>query len=243
MAQISFQILNQSGAFSDDQFFLLAKGKQPSGNTDPNKLPEAFLEFDENGAAVFVAATLQSKSSNFVRKLSEIRPDANGRRLLTVPNVFSGRLYLSIGQPVSLAPKIGGGLMTLQDPDPFLRRDPSYAVIYDKVEFSLDSNNIFFLNTTAVDFFAIPISLFGAGDGTPKNPDRRVGLTNSRQQILDTLKETLTKDWAALLLSFGGQVLRVSAPNKQPDFNRQYLDPHRPDLGPLRERPDHRGLF
>ena len=123
------------------------------------------------------------------------------------------------------------------DTDGFKTRDSNYYTIYDKFEFSYDSNGLF-INPTAVDFFAMPIRI-----SAPKSTSdfTASGLTDARSDILKGVGDIFSKfssdkssaEWSKLFLKFDeSSVLRMMAPGKamkdtgpgsNPTFASDYL--------------------
>ncbi|MFL6248776.1 MAG: beta-1,3-glucanase family protein, partial [Thermoanaerobaculia bacterium] len=128
------------------------------------------------------------------------------------------RVYISIGQALCLTVNTGPAT-TISDPTGFDPLAPNYYVIYDKFEFHLvppdPALNIVggvWIDTTAVDFFGIPMTLTMNG--------LTAGLTQSRASLLSTLGNALAASpWSLLTLnapsSLGGSApLRVMSANE-----------------------------
>ncbi|SNQ46254.1 putative glycosyl hydrolase [Frankia canadensis] len=92
----------------------------------------------------------------------------DGDTRLAVPANMSGRIYVSIGDPIRFRVVTdGAGNAALQHPAGWVASDPSYRVLHDFVEFTHNPAGMF-CNTTMVDMFSVPLSirLRGAADQT-----------------------------------------------------------------------------
>ncbi|WP_203758016.1 beta-1,3-glucanase family protein [Cellulomonas chitinilytica] len=119
--------------------------------------------------------------------------------------LVSGRIYMSFENKLDffLAPE---GLV---EPAGWVETDPNHNTLFDWVEFARDGSR-FFINTTMVDMFSVPISVSVVhGDGRPETQGRLV--TNGRNRIFDDLK---AYGWGDLIqYRDGGQLpLRAMAP-------------------------------
>ncbi len=230
MTYFTLKIQNGTNLVEDTNLFILGKGINPNHSSQGIYNPvESFLKFDSSGQAGFVTATKGMDSSIYAAPLSSFPKDGDCY-LLRLPKTTGGRLYLAINKAPALAVKEGLDTagnpvsLTIAEPDPFNSNDPSYAIIYDKIEYTYNDDGVW-IDTTAVDFFCMPLSLT-LGTET-------VGLTRKRSEILNTCKQGLTGEWAKCYLSVGDSVLRVVAPNKAfgratatENFNTSYLKPY-----------------
>jgi len=110
---------------------------------------------------------------------------------VSVPNLNSARLYVSYGK----SPVFKGANGGLTQPNPYKGDDALHEFMVDKVEFTSQTidNGMYELsiNTTAVDFFGIPLQYeiaghAGAGPKTP-NADFKVGVTATREDIYNDI--------------------------------------------------------
>lgn len=219
---------NDSKVMDADKIYIVGSGQDPNYNSSATYpvLIQSWLKVDGSGNVTFEHGEVGQKSSDYAVKLSDLPTDDSGNYELNVPMTTSGRIYISLGSPVDMhtmasASVVDGAIdmLTIVDPDGFLTQDPSYSTIFDKVEFTYNSGGVW-INTTAVDFFGLPISLHMDGEETK-------GLTSSRADIMSTLKAGLTGEWSRLYLEYGGQTLRVVAPNKA--IGRPSADENFPD--------------
>jgi hypothetical protein len=203
---------------------------KPSDGT--YSLVESYLQFDSTGIGNFVQVVLDMSSTQYAYPLSSF-PISNGQYQLQVPYTTSGRIYFSFAQKLDLTVVVGRDLhnkavsLTVAEPDPFDTQDVNFATIYDKIEYTYNDKGVW-IDTTAVDFFALPLALTLNGE--------LVGFTQSREAILSRLTQTFIGDWASLVVRdpldpSGANILRVVAPNKAigrstdtENFNEHYLD-------------------
>jgi hypothetical protein len=194
--------------------YLLIKASTLNGNQ------QCMMSFDLNGIGSCNVIAQDADLLNYETvSLDYLPQDANGNVVVYLPQVGSGRMYFSVGQPLDLYYDTNTKLVT--DPDGFNPRDVNYYTLYDKVEFSYTSNGLW-TNPTAVDFFSIPISLTDNNSKTVQN----AGLTGSRngilsdvQKIFNAYDETSTHEWSKLLLTYTDRSnnttnLRLTSPGK-----------------------------
>ena len=131
------------------------------------------------------------------------------------PPIISGRCWLSIGQPLSV-PIWDLGFI---GPAFNAATDPNYNIIFDKFEFTYESNNTIFCNTTSVDYFGLPITAKLTG-----NKSQTVGISVPRNQVFKAFQETPPFD--SLICTVDNTQLRILAPQKDPAFAPTYFDPY-----------------
>jgi hypothetical protein len=94
--------------------------------------------------------------------------------------VDSGRIYLSVGEPVLL--RVDEATLGLVQPDPGNPSDPNRQILYDWVELALDGTG-FHGNTTCVDQFGLPVALTVVDRGDPGHPLGPVGIRETRAAL------------------------------------------------------------
>lgn len=241
----SITLVNNSNIITNDEIYIVGKGQDPTNNSGSGTyngktydftMIESYIGFDSSGVGTFTrvdAATSAGKTSaDFCIKLSDL---PNGT--IQVPMTVGGRIYICFKYTLGLSEVVGYDAnnnpvtLTIGEPDPFDQSDSNYAKIYDKIEYTYNQDGVW-IDTTAVDFFCLPLTLAVAGE--------TVGLTESRATILNRLAQGTTAlkgldnaggDWGNLILNFKGTVLRVVAPNKavgtngfDPDYLNSYLN-------------------
>ena len=237
MAAFQVQIANNSNVFSDSQVYVLAFGKAWLPDTGTSAADQSYVQFDSSGNGTLVTPDATTLSSAYAQPLTSFPKNSAGNAYVMYLPACTGRVYVSIGQPLCLNVNVGSAT-TISDPNGFNPLDPNYYVIYDKFEFNLvppdPSLNIaggVWIDTTAVDFFGIPFTLSMNG--------LTAGLTQSRASLLSTLANALAASpWNLLALnapsSLGGSApLRVMAPdeaigssNASANFPDDYFDPY-----------------
>ncbi len=228
MTYFSLKIKNGTNLVNASDIFILGKGIDPNHSSEGSYNPvESFLQFNGSGQGSFVTAVKGMDSSTYATPLSGF-PKSGDYYTVQLPKTTGGRLYMAFKKPPVLT--VTEGLndqkqpvsLTISEPDPFKNDDPSFAIIYDKVEFTYNDDGVW-IDTTAVDFFCMPLSLTLGSD--------TVGLTKKRSTIIDTCKNTLTGEWAKCMVTVGDSQLRIVAPNKaigrttaSENFDTNYLN-------------------
>ncbi len=230
------QIENNSNAFQDSQFYVLAFGKAWDASNGTSSADQSYVQFDSSGNGTLVTPTATTLSSQYAVQLTSL-PQSGSAYVMNLP-ACTGRVYISIGQALCLNVNTGGNT-TISDPNGFNPLDPNYFVIYDKFEFNLVPANPtlkiaggVWIDTTAVDFFGIPFTL--------TMNKQTAGLTQTRASLLSTLSTALgtgaSNPWSLLTLDApvpngSSVVLRVMSPdetigstNPAANFPSDYLD-------------------
>lgn len=214
-------IVNQTQIVEPQDIYITIKG------TDVRTGDSCFIQFDAQGKGICQAVTDTSDPLSFTYRLSDLMYHDDTASIV-LPYLASGRIYLSIGQPVRFQISKQGNKSLVVDPDGFKPRDPNYYTLYDKVEFSYMPPNDqgigggSWMNPTAVDFFSLPLSIEQEGSAVFK----KTGLSLPRNEILDAVKilftaqdHTPTHEWKKLFLTYKSRdndegILRLMAPGK-----------------------------
>ena len=114
----------------------------------------------------------------------------------TGTNAFSGRIYISVGQPLLPFTPLAGvnanqtsGFPATGYTAPALASGtPGSLCLYDWLEFSFDVNQALNINTTQVDQFGFPISMSATG----------TGMTGGEQGVLNTSRTGIMTNLAGL---------------------------------------------
>ena len=200
------------------QTFILIKG------TDPNTDKACFIQFDFShtpATAQYIDVTSQTDSSRYTYALSTL-PLENSLATLHLPYLTSGRIYFSYGSPLRrfAIVKDGAGQEQIADPSVYNPTDSNYNTLFDKVEFTYLNNGKTWVNPTAVDFVALPLTIQQHG--------LSFGLTVP-QHTLDSVMSTAFQnntDYNSLIRrQANGHLLRILAPGRDDSsFNPNYLD-------------------
>lgn len=197
---------------------------------------QSFVSFTPKGHGTLVTPTASTSSTTYSYALGTLEAAHDGAYDLYLP-ACSGRVYFSIGAPLQLG-IVAGDPVTITDPlcaDP---TDPNYQVIYDKIQFNWNPEvydppieATAAINTTAVDYFGLPLSL------------TMNGITVGVTQPLATMQKILLEgnasstppqpglDAAAYAGSWGmlpvqgsnGTVVRVLSPATSPSSTSDFL--------------------
>jgi Beta-1,3-glucanase len=137
-------VTNNTGTFGNDEIFLYVVGTNlDTGRQGFVKAGSGFTEASPaaNGADGFADLSVPLGAP------------------LALPHM-SGRIYFSLGDKLKFR-VVGDN--ALQHPAGWVKSDPSFGVLYDVVEFTLNDAGMF-CNTTSVDMFSVPadITLTGA---------------------------------------------------------------------------------
>lgn len=98
-------------------------------------------------------------------------------RLLKLPKMAGGRVFISLGEPIYLRVMPGGdGHPGYAGPNPQNPSDPNVDVHFDWYEFTWDDAGLW-INTTQVDQFGLPMQLDVRGEGGAFR--QRTGITES----------------------------------------------------------------
>ena len=205
-------VVNHTYRYANNQIFLYVVG------TDLNTGQQVYVRPD--GATVPVSLSLNGADG--FADLS-IPLTANGDTTVNLPQL-SGRVYVSIDQKIKFKVVTdGNGKAALQHPAGWVSSDPSYNVLHDFMEFTLNNAGMF-CNVTMVDMFSIPMSLTLRGQRTQTTGTL---VANGRDNIFAGV---------AAAAGFGSLVvsgLRVIAPGHGIDaglFSSTYFDPYVNDV-------------
>ncbi len=208
-----------------------------SGNDSVYFITKAFIP-GENGGDCFIRFENDTATCDLVQHIEEdefkhytYSLKDNESINLQLPQVASGRIYISLGQPM-MFPIVTNDLgdVKIVDPNEQNPRDPNYYTLFDKVEFTNDGSHLV-INPTAVDFFALPLRIYNEHEASGIIS---VGLyEHDRNEIFTTLRDVITSHttepiWQKLFLNFENTPLRVVSPNKSMEaasgFDPHYLD-------------------
>lgn len=131
---------------------------------------------------------------------------------VTVPRLFGGRIWFSIGASLGFRVCPGPGLI---EPSVYNSSDPNYNVNFGFCELTFNQTQLF-ANITYIDFVSIPISL--QIDDTAGVVQRVAGMSqNGLQMVADGLRAQGNADgrrWSSLIISDNnGRLLRCLSPN------------------------------
>uniref|UniRef100_A0A4Y8PWA1 Uncharacterized protein n=1 Tax=Paenibacillus athensensis TaxID=1967502 RepID=A0A4Y8PWA1_9BACL len=204
-----FQLQNGSnGAYSDAQVYWLIIGYNP----DTHKL----CYVDTNGACQNASLgdnTIDIKG----RKAANIFHTLAEKSWVKMPNIESGRMYISYGSPVYITINMNDlGDMGFAGPDLNNSTDPNRDVYFEFSEFTI-LNGEYWGNTTRVDGFGFPITMRLTGQGGfDKAPgdfdvyDKTVGDVGTRAEIFAAFEQEVPAEFKTLIQA----PYRIVAPGK-----------------------------
>ena len=205
-------VVNHTNKYANNQIFLYVVG------TDLSSGQQVYLRRD--GVTVPVSTSLNGADGFADLSIPLV---ADGDTTITLPQL-SGRVYLSVDQKIKFKVVIdGNGKPALQHPAGWVSSDPSYNVLHDFMEFTLNNAGMF-CNVTMVDMFSIPMSLTLRGQ---RSQTTGTLVANGRDNIFAGV---------AAAAGFGSLVvsgLRVIAPGHGIDaglFSSTYFDSYVNDV-------------
>lgn len=134
---------------------------------------------------------------------------ASARRI-TIPHVAGGRIWFSIGAPITFLLNPGPGLVEPSVTNP---SDPNINVLWDFCEFTYNASQLY-ANISAVDFFSIPValSLVTGSGATQTVAGLPAGALDTVCAALDAQSAADGQGWNQLVVTSGGQNLRALSP-------------------------------
>lgn len=205
---MTLQLNNKTnGKFSDSEIYWLVVGYHP----ETGKL----CYVDKNGNLVEATTALNTITKGD-RKCADIFYTLEEADWVSLPNIVSGRMYLSYGSPVyvTINQDINGN-MGFAGPDLNNPSDPNQDVYFEFIEFTL-KNGEYWGNTTRVDNFCFPVvtRLFGEGgfDRVPGDSDvydKTVGDVGTRDEIYSAFASEVPEAFKSLSNQY-----RIVAPCK-----------------------------
>jgi len=149
---------------------------------------------------------------------------ADSSILIWFPEMQSGRCMISANYKLYMpTTQAKDGTWSFQAPAAANSTDPNNDIIYDKFEFTFDSTKTFWVNSTAVDFFAIPTTLkCERGSSGNVNNLKRDSLISTAQRWVSTYGNGL-QTWESTPVKVENTVVRFDAPTTSEKFDKQYL--------------------
>lgn len=169
---------NTHGAWADSQVYVEVIG------LDPVSGARAWVSAD---GAVHASSLADNTAANAIKG-----PDGHTypnyaftlaqSRLLKLPPLNSGRIFISLGAPLYM-PIQAGAPLGYGGPNPLNASDPNSSTHYDWYEFAWGNKpgDSIFINTTQVDMFGLPMTLDVWGNS--KAFHQQTGITESIAQI------------------------------------------------------------
>ena len=195
-----------NGKYKDSEIYWIVLGR--------NKNHE-ICYLDAQGNLVKASESLNTVTKNG-RKCANVAHSMAEAKYVYLPDIESGRMYLSYGEPVYVTfINSADGKVGYAGPDLNNASDPNSDVLFEFAEFTV-TNKEYWGNTTRVDFFSFPVvtRLVGQGgfDNRPGDYptyDKTVGDIGTRDQIFNAWKNSAPAAWKSL---YDGK--RIMAPCK-----------------------------
>lgn len=185
-----------NGKYRDDQIYWIVIGR--------NKNHEISY-LDAHGNLIKASSALNTIEKNG-RKCANIAHSLAEASYVYLPDIESGRMYLSYGEPVYITFNTDeAGNVGYAGPDLNNPSDPNSDVLFEFAEFTVTDKE-YWGNTTRVDFFSFPVvtRLVGQGgfDNRPGDYDvydKTVGDVGTRDQIFAAYKASAPSIWQSLV--------------------------------------------
>ncbi|MBS2535425.1 carbohydrate-binding protein, partial [Catenulispora sp. NF23] len=144
---------------------------------------------------------------------------------ITIPHLAGGRIWFSIGSPLTFLVNPGPALVFPSVSNP---SDPNIDLMWDFCEFTFNSTNLW-ANISMVDFVAIPIALTSNGAaGTQTALGLPAGALDTVSAALQAQSAADGQGWNQLVVTNGGANLRALSPNngivQNPSLLSGYFD-------------------
>ena len=175
---------NTKGAYRDDQIYVTVLGRDPATGVFSWLKPDGTLTH---------AAVADNTGPGHLVKNGDSYPNyaftLAQSKLMKLPKMDSGRVFISLGEPVYLKVLSDiNGQIGYAGPNPLNGTDPNIAVDFDWYEFTYNTTGLW-INTTQVDEFGLPLLLdvYGASQAF----HAQTGMTETVAAIFDEyVKET-----------------------------------------------------
>lgn len=196
---LPLKIDNNSKTLSNQDIYILIKGINPTTNSS------CYVSIDSTtgiGTCVDTSGTTSSYSYSY--PISSLLQTSDGC-IIYLPQVISGRIYVSLAYPLDLLTDPASGVAL--DPDALNTSDPNYYILYDKVEFTYlaSGSPAVDFNPTAVDFFSLPLYIqLKTNSGTQFSgfSQNRANIFSRIVAVFAQYDKTPNKIWSNLIIPF-----------------------------------------
>ena len=205
-----FQFNNKTNQYPDDQIYICILGLKLQSEGGGG-----WHYVDKDGQMIRVAGRPEllpgawpappKYTTDISFKLSDGLGSVPGAKYLYMPNIESGRMFISYGQPISIGFVYGAdNNLGFAGPDVNNPGDPNYDTYFEFIEFTIEGQ--YHGNTTRVDFFSFPIvtSLHG------RNGIKTVGEIGTRAQLYAAWQTEVPNEFKSL-----AENIRILAPAKR----------------------------
>lgn len=185
-----------NGKYRDDQIYWIVIGRDKD---------HKICYLDTQGNLIRAHEGLNTIEKNG-RKCANIAHSLAEASYVYLPDIESGRMYLSYGEPVYITFNTADdGSVGYAGPDLNNPSDPNSDVLFEFAEFTV-TNKEYWGNTTRVDFFSFPVvtRLVGQGgfDNRPGDYDvydKTVGDIGTRDEVFAAYKASAPSIWQTLV--------------------------------------------
>ena len=166
---------NTDGVWSDDQIYVEVLALDPANSTlswvEPNgtKVPASAADNDASNH-------LTHNGTNYPNYAFTLAQS----KLLLLPQLYSGRIYISYGAPMYMTTIGSGTGAGYAGPNAQNTSDPNNGTHYDWYEFTYNGSGLF-INTTQVNQFGLPLTLDVYGNN--RTFHQQTGITETISQI------------------------------------------------------------
>jgi len=219
--KFDFSKLDNADVKPENFYVIIAAKLINKGITDDNMSFLLFNKVGQYNGKVPCSSATSLTSYYSINDFAPLMAGQSGLTFINIPNCASGRAFIMYGKKLAFP---NGG-----EPDPC---GDAQGTIYDKIEFTLDAQNQLYINTTAVDFMSIPVTV---SDGTNTK-----GITDNWTSITSKFDAAFSAAgvcpfWKSRCMTYindgrGSQTLaRIMAPGKLPmknadrEFPPEYL--------------------
>lgn len=166
---------NTGGAYADGQVYVEVVAINPANNTfswvKPDGTITAMNASDNNAAGHLTYNGVNYP--NYAFTLAQAK-------LLKLPQLYSGRVFISLGAPMYMQTLGSGTGVGYAGPNPQNSSDPNNNTHYDWYEFTYNNTGVY-INTTQVNEFGLPLLLDVYGNN--KTFHQQTGITEHIAQI------------------------------------------------------------
>ncbi len=166
---------NTKGAYSDGQVYVEVLAIDPKTNVFSWLKPDGTIT-EINAADNNAAGHLTKNGQNYPNYAFTLAQ----AKLLKLPQMYSGRIYISLGSPMYMQAVGSGASVGYAGPNAQNSSDPNNDVHYDWYEFTYNTSGVY-INTTQVNQFGLPLLLdvYGAN----KTFHQQTGITETIAQL------------------------------------------------------------
>ncbi|QMU77752.1 carbohydrate-binding protein [Streptacidiphilus sp. PB12-B1b] len=136
-------------------------------------------------------------------------PSGSGPTRITVPHIGGGRIWFSVGAPITFLLNPGPALVEPSVTNP---SDPNIHTLWDFCEFTFSSAELY-ANISFVDFVSLPIGLqLTSSDGSQSAPGLPAGGLDTVCAALNAQAAADGQGWNQLVVTSGSKNLRALSP-------------------------------